>query len=385
TATLKAINGCFTTTYTLDQIIIRKKPIADFSVQPIPACISSPVCFTNQTINGYSGNSCNTTSTYMWDFGDGSTSTAPTPPCHSYTTAGTYTVTLTASNITCGNSTQTKQVTVLPTSPLPVAATPVVYCQGAASSPLTATGTGLLWYTAATGGPGSATAPTPSTNTPGTSIYYVSQTLPNECESQRVPITVIVNALPAAPVVTTPVQLCQNQTPVPLTAAGSGLLWYTSAAGGTGSPTAPTPSTATIGSTTWYVSQTAGACQGPRAAIVVTVNALAVAPVVTSPITYCQNQPAVPLKATGSGLLWYSVASDGIGSSIPPTPSTSTPGSMTWYVSQVTGCGEGPRASITVNVNASPSATISYAMANLCNVVNTATTPNPPVAITQTG
>ena len=90
TATLKAINGCFITTYTLDQIIIRKKPVADFSTQPTPACVNSPVCFTNMTTDGYSGNSCNTTSIYTWDFGDGTTSsTLGTPPCHTYPSAGT--------------------------------------------------------------------------------------------------------------------------------------------------------------------------------------------------------------------------------------------------------------------------------------------------------
>lgn len=39
--------------------------------------------------------------TYVWDFGDGSppvTTTDPTPPNHTYTTGGTYTITLTASN-----------------------------------------------------------------------------------------------------------------------------------------------------------------------------------------------------------------------------------------------------------------------------------------------
>ena len=83
-------------------------------------------------------------------------------------------------------------------------------------------------------------------------------------------------AAPPAPIVTSPLNYCQGATAVPLTAtpsAGGTLNWYgTSATGGTASPTAPTPSTATVGSTTYYVSQTIGGCESPRAAIVVNVN-----------------------------------------------------------------------------------------------------------------
>ena len=65
---------------------------------------------------------------------------------------------------------------------------------------------------------------------------------------------------PTAPVVTSPVNLCQGVTATALTAtpaSGSNLLWYTAATGGTASSTAPTPSTTTVGSTTYYVSQKA--------------------------------------------------------------------------------------------------------------------------------
>ncbi|MCW1147106.1 LamG-like jellyroll fold domain-containing protein, partial [Flavobacterium lacisediminis] len=78
--------------------------------------------------------------------------------------------------------------------------TPVFYAQGATASALTATvganGTGLLWYTTATGGVGSATAPTPSTATVGNTSYWVSSTNANGCESARTEIVVTVS-LPA--------------------------------------------------------------------------------------------------------------------------------------------------------------------------------------------
>ncbi|MCS3798962.1 PKD domain-containing protein [Niastella sp. OAS944] len=385
TAKLEANNGCFTTTYTLNQIIVRKKPVANFSFSPSPACVNTPVCFTNQTTNGYSGNSCNTTTNFSWDFGDGTTSTAQTPPCHTYASPGTYTVSLTASNSACGSDGISKTVTVASPSPPPVVTSPLTYCRGQAASQLTATGTGLVWYTSATGGSGSPVAPTPSTITAGTFTYYVSQTLPNSCESPRVPIIVTVNATPAAPAVTSPVLLCENQTASPLTATGTGLLWYTAATGGTNSSTPPTPSTSNTGTTNYYVSQTVNGCESPRAMITVTVGSLPAAPVVNSPINYCQNQPATPLTATGTGLLWYTGQAGGAGSPVAPTPVTSSPGSTTYYVSQTTACGEGPRTGITVIVNASPSAGISYTPTVLCNVANTPATPNAPIAVTQTG
>ena len=247
-------------------------------------------------------------------------------------------------------------VTVNATPVAPTVTTPVTYCQNAAATALTATGSGLLWYTSAVGGgTGNATAPTPSTSTAGTVNYYVSQTV-SGCEGPRALITVTVNATPAAPVVTSPVAYCQNATATALTATGSGLLWYTTATGGAGNATAPTPSTATAGTVNYYVSQTVNGCEGPRALIAVTVTASTTTPTVTTPVTYCQNATATALTATGSNLLWYTSAVGGTGSTTAPIPLTNTAGSTTYYVSQTGTCGEGPRVAIVVNVNATPAA-----------------------------
>ena len=384
TATLQAINGCFTTTYTLNQIVIRKKPIPDFTANPNPACLGSAICFTNNTIAGYSGNTCINTSTYDWDFGDGSPhSNQQTPPCHVYASVGTYTVTLKASNNACGDSSKSKTVTVSPLPPPPTVNTPVIYCQNQTALPLTASGVGLLWYTTLTG-IGSPTPIIPSTTTAGVYTYFVTQTI-NGCESPKASITVTINAAPPMPTVTSPVQYCQNQTASQLTASGTNLLWYVTSSGGTGSAIAPTPSTANIGTTTYYVSQSSNGCEGPRASINVIINSLANAPTVNSPVNYCQNDIATPLTASGSSLLWYSAASGGTGNATAPTPSTATAGSTTYYVSQLTGCGESPRSPIVVIVTTRPTATISYSSTNLCNVNNSGTTPNPPINVTFSG
>jgi glycosidase len=259
---------------------------------------------------------------------------------------------------TCGESPRAViTVTVIAIAPLPTVVTPVSYCQGATATPLSATGTNLLWYSTPAGGGGVATTPTPSTTTVGTITYYVSQTI-NGCEGLRAPIVVTINAIPAAPTVSTPVTYCQGATATALTAAGTNLLWYTTATGGTGSATAPTPLTTTIGSTLYYVSQSANNCESPRAAITVTVTATTAAPTVTTPVTYCQNATAVSLTATGTNLLWYTAATGGTGTATAPIPSTATVGSVIYYVTQTQSCGESPRAAITVTVNAIPAAPV---------------------------
>ncbi len=76
--------------------------------------------------------------------------------------------------------------------------TPVIYNQGDTAAALSATtgtnGTGLLWYTTATGGLGTTTAPTPSTASAGSTSYWVTSTNANGCESPRAEIVVNVNA-----------------------------------------------------------------------------------------------------------------------------------------------------------------------------------------------
>lgn len=289
---------------------------------------------------------------------------SPTAPTPSTSTIGstTYYVTQT---IGCESPRLPIVVNVTANTPAPTVTSPVNYCQNATATALTATGTNLLWYTTATGGTGNSTAPVPSTTTVGSTSYYVSQT--QSCgESPRAEIVVIVNSVPAAPVVTTPVVYCQNVTASSLTATGNNLLWYTTATGGTGSSTAPVPSTANAGNTVYYVSQSNGGCESPRAAITVTVNAAPQGPTVNSPVSYCINATATQLTATGTALLWYSSATGGTGNTTAPTPSTNTAGSTNYYVTQtVNGC-ESPRAVITVNVLAATAAPLVNSPVTYC-------------------
>ncbi len=102
--------------------------------------------------------------------------------------------------------------------------------------------------------------------------YSVTTTI-DGCTSDAASTTVTVNAIPDAPVVSTPVEYSVGETASQLTAegiTGSSLLWYTSPTG-TGNTTAPTPSTASEGTTPYYVTQSVNGCESSQAQIDVIV------------------------------------------------------------------------------------------------------------------
>ncbi|MBB3838299.1 hypothetical protein FHS57_002304 [Runella defluvii] len=231
----------------------------------------------------------------------------------------------------------------------PTVSSPVNYCIGQTASALSAGGVSLKWYTQATGGTGNTSAPTPATSSAGTTSYYVTQTI-NNCESTRAQIDVIVASQATAPTATTSIEYCQGQTASALTANGSNLKWYTAPFGGTGVTNAPTPSTSAATLTSYFVSQTVNGCESSRTQINVNVKNRPDIPHTVASLNYCQGQTALQLSASGTALLWYTVATGGTGSSGAPIPSTSTVGTNSYFVSQtLNGC-ESNRAEIKVNV-----------------------------------
>ncbi|RSK48913.1 GEVED domain-containing protein [Hymenobacter rigui] len=98
-------------------------PVADFVADQTRTC-SGTVQFTDQSQNGPTG--------WLWNFGDGTTSILQNPS-HRYTTAGTFTVSLTATN-SVGSSAKTRTSYITYDNVVPVAAscTPVTaaYCCG---------------------------------------------------------------------------------------------------------------------------------------------------------------------------------------------------------------------------------------------------------------
>ena len=152
---------------------------------------------------------------------------------------------------------------------------------------------------------------------------------------------------------TSPVTLCQFAPSGPLTVsvpATDTLEWWTTPTGGVSSPTAPIPSTATAGTTTYYVSEHHGLCSSARAPILVTITPQPPPPSLSGLSPYCFGQTFVPFIATGTGILWYTSATGGIGTPTSPTVYTGAAGTDTFWATQtIAGC-EGARAAIATTV-----------------------------------
>lgn len=100
-------------------------------------------------------------------------------------------------------------------------------------------------------------------------IYTASAN--SHCGPKRIQITVK-PGVPPPPAVTPDVYYCLHTAAVPLSAGGTDLIWNTDPASMAGSPTPPTPSTSTVGTTTYYVRQVTDlGCTSAPAAIHVTV------------------------------------------------------------------------------------------------------------------
>lgn len=152
---------------------------------------------------------------------------------------------------------------------------------------------------------------------------------------------------------TTSVTYCQGVVASPLTVslpATDTLEWWTAATGGVSSPTAPTPSTAVAGTTTYWVSEYHGLCHSDRSAITVTIVPLPSPPYVSGITPYCFGQTFVPFVTAGVGMLWYTGPTGGIGNSTAPTIFTGAAGTYSVYATQtVNGC-ESPRAMFATTV-----------------------------------
>ena len=103
--------GASPQTITANYVVATPAPTADFSADHTSGPAQLKVQFTDKSTNA---------TAWSWNFGDNTNTTSDQHPSHTYTKAGTYTVTLTASNTT-GSNVQTKTGYIKVTEPEPVA------------------------------------------------------------------------------------------------------------------------------------------------------------------------------------------------------------------------------------------------------------------------
>ena len=123
---VKVTNISTTCTVETNAVIISifTPPTASFNVNDV-GCLNENVSFTNTSILDASASAV-----YLWDFGDGNTSTAANP-VHSYNTLNTYTVELIVNydGLSCANAT-TQSVEIVPSSELIITSSAQALCQG---------------------------------------------------------------------------------------------------------------------------------------------------------------------------------------------------------------------------------------------------------------
>ena len=307
------------------RVVVGTPPPAPVATGVTPYCAGDP--FIPYTVTGATG------SVLWYTSGTGGVGSA-TAPVVNTAIPGTTTYWLSQLVSGCESSRDSVTTVVHPTPPAPLLSGASTYCQYHPYTPLTVTGSNILWYPTATGGTGSATPPTINTSVAGTYTVYATQT-DTGCESPRASFIITVNPKPTAPVVTPPVY-CQFDVASPLISTGTSLTWY--GPGVTpGFAATPIPSTTLAHIDTFYVTQTVAGCSSDSTRDIVLVKPKP-APPVTRDTSFCQFFNAPALTAIGTSLLWYT-SPGGIGTTTAPVPSTITPGNTLWYVTQtVNGC-----------------------------------------------
>jgi gliding motility-associated-like protein/uncharacterized repeat protein (TIGR01451 family) len=253
-------------------------------------------------------------------------------------------------------------------------------CETDPFTSLTATATvgegfSVIWYTSADG---EGTTQTPSLTEVGTVTYYAAAVNDETgCESlERTPVTLTINAAPAAPVSGGDQEICETEPFTSLTATatvgeGFSVIWYTSA---DGEGTTQTPSLTEVGTVTYYaaaVNDETGCESLTRTPVTLTINAAPAAPVSGGDQEICETEPFTSLTATatvgeGFSVIWYTSA-DGEGTT--QTPSLTEVGTVTYYAAAIndeTGCESLERTPVTLTINAAPAAPVSGGDQEIC-------------------
>src|SRR6218665_267372 len=252
--------------------------------------------------------------TYAWLF-DGApagNASSANPGNISFTTSGVHTVSLAVTN-ECGTTTVTKQFTISSSANLSIPSS-TAFCNGESTGNLnissTTPGAVITWTNNNTAiglpasGSGSINSFVARNNGTTPLVATITVTaLSNSCSAQST-FAITVNPTPQAPGVAV-VNYCQGDAATALTATaspGHTLNWFIGATGGTGSSTAPTPTTTNIGAANYYVPQTNTTTRCESARAMITVNVHAIPSISTSSFTAPLNCASATGTITLNGL-----------------------------------------------------------------------------------
>lgn len=281
---------------------------------------------------------------------------SPTPPSISSNSAGTQTFWVSQSNNSCESLRVPISFTVAPQSAPPVVDNTVSICPGEMIPEWLSlvNGSNLLWYTTENGGTATTNPPAASSNAPGTYDLWVSQSA-NTCESPRVKVSYTIEVAPPIPVLSNIPDLCPGEDPPNLAefVNGANISWYSSDTILTGSSSPPTVNTNQTGNYTFWVSQSDNNCESPRAPISLAILPSSAEPLIAQTPVFCVGD-SVPLLSqfvSGANLQWYESQSSQLGEATPPSVSSSTAGTQTFWVSQSSNNCESPRVPISITID----------------------------------
>ncbi|AYN03014.1 T9SS type B sorting domain-containing protein [Flavobacterium sp. 140616W15] len=230
------------------------------------------------------------------------------------------------------------------TTPKPIKPTitsPQTFCiqENATLNNIQITGQNIKWYHAQIGG----TLLTNTTLLQDGKTYYASQTI-NECESERVAITIKIQDTPS-PSGDANQPFCTGLNPTldNIIVTGENIKWYNALTNGISLAN----NTSLQNGTTYYASQTLNNCESKRLAVTVSIQNTPAIPTGDTNQKFCKSENATlnNINIIEQNLRWYD--SNLSASSLPNN--TLLQNNTTYYVSQVVGC-ESERLAVLVNV-----------------------------------
>ena len=345
-------------------------PTADFSGSPTTICAGQTVTFTNLSSGATS---------YSWTFTGGTpaTSTA-TNPTVTYNTAGTYTVSLTATNGS-GNDTETKtNYIVVNAIPTATASSNSPLCEGSTLNLSTPTVSGATYSWS---GPGGYTStqqnPTRTGVTTAMAGTYSVTVTANGC-SNTSSVTVVINANPTA-TASSNSPVCTGSTLNLSTPAVTGATYaWTGPNGFTSSSQNPSVSSVTTAAAGAYsVTVTANGCSSTSSTTVVVNTSPTATAGSNSPL--CTGQTLNLTANTVAGATYSWSGPGGYTSTAQnPTRTNVTTAMAGTYTVTITSNGCTATSSVTVVINSSPAAAASsnspVCSGNTINLTTTAVT-----------
>ncbi len=331
-------------------VVVNAVPATPTVTTNSPVCAGSTINLSTTAVTG---------ATYAWTGPATFTSTVqnPTRPTATVAMAGTYSLTITKTGCTSVAGTATVVVNPLPATPTVTTNSPV--CVGSAINLTTTAVTGATY---AWTGPATFTSavqnPTRTGATAAMAGTYSLTVTASGCTSAAGTATVVVNAIPATPTVTTNSPVCAGATINLSTTAVTGATYtwtgpatFTSAVQ---SPTRPS-ATAAMGGT-YSVTVTNGGCTSAAGTASVTIKTTPAMPTATATSPVCTGQ-TISLSTptvTGATYAWTGPATYTSATRAPNRTNATTAMAGTYSITVTTAGCTSAAGTATVVVNATP-------------------------------